>query len=190
MHLNVSSFVQVLGSFFREFCLINVLIKQRKMMMKLFLLTAVFPFSAFSATSIPFKNKELIKRFYKEVYVDWDMETADEMLSPNFVSHDWLEHKQKGPVAFRNYYVAFKKAIPDAIYEAKDILADGDRVAVRWEMHGSYQGAFPGIDIVPTGQAVTLRGVAIYRVENEKLMERWVVSDLYELLKNIQESSK
>jgi predicted ester cyclase len=139
---------------------------------------------------IPIKNKELLKRFYNEVYVDWNMETADEMLSPNFVSHDWPENIGKGPKAFRNYYTVFNKAVPDAKYEVKDILADGDRVAVRWEMHGTYQGAFPGIDIPPAGQAVTLKGVAIYRVENNKLTERWVVSDLYELLKNIKEQSK
>jgi predicted ester cyclase len=138
----------------------------------------------------PIANKELLMRFYKEVYVDWNMETADEMLSPDFVSHDWPENLGKGAKAFRNYYALFNKAVPDAKYEVKDILADGERIAVRWEMHGTYREAFPGIDISPAGQAVILKGVAIYRVENNQLMERWVVSDLYELLKNIQGQSK
>ncbi|WP_316809907.1 ester cyclase [Pedobacter heparinus] len=157
--------------------------------MKLFMLTALFPLFAFPTPS-PVKNKELLKRFYKQVYVEWNMKMADEMLSPNFVSHDWRQSLGKGPKAFRNYYSVFNKAVPDAKYEVQDILADGDRVAVRWEMHGTYQRAFPGIDIPAAGQAVTLKGVAIYRVENNKLMERWVVSDLYELLKNIQGQSK
>ncbi|QNL51870.1 ester cyclase [Olivibacter sp. SDN3] len=157
--------------------------------MKLMLLTALFPLFSYSAPN-PSKNKELLKRFYKELYVDWNMETADEMLSPDFISHDWPEKGQKGPKAFRKYYVAFKKAVPDAKYEVKDILADGDRVAVRWEMRGTYSEPFPGIDILPNGQTVILKGVAIYRVEDEKLMERWVVSDLHGLLKTIQEPSK
>ncbi len=155
--------------------------------MNFFLLTAVFPFLA-SATPTPLKNKELLKRFYKEVYVDWNMRTADELLSPDFISHDWPKNGQKGPEAFRNYYQAFRKALPDATYEVKDMLADGDRVAVRWEMRGTYRAAFPGIEAVPAGQAVTLRGVAIYRIDNGKLVERWVVSDLYELLKNMEKS--
>lgn len=157
--------------------------------MSYFLLTAVLPVFtvAFQPSS---KNKELLKRFYKEVYVDWNMEVADEMLSPDFVSHDWPEHGQKGPRAFRDYYAALRKAVPDASYEVKDLIADGDRVAVRWEMHGTHLGNFPGIDMAPTGQPITLKGVAIYRVSNGKLMERWVVSDLYGLLKEVRESSR
>lgn len=153
--------------------------------MNFFLLTALFPFFAYPTS----ENKALLKRFYKEVYVDWNMETADELLSPEFISHDWPEG-QKGPEAFRHYYKAFKKSLPDASYEVKDILADGDRVAVRWEMHGTYREPFPGIDIAPAGQAVTLKGVAIYRVENGKLAERWVVSDLYALVKTMKGTAK
>lgn len=153
--------------------------------MKFFLLTAMLPFFADPASHNPDKNRELLKRFYKEVYVDWNMETADDLLSPEFTSHDW-PRGQQGPEAFRNYYNAFKKALPDAKYEVKDILADGDRVAVRWEMQGTYREPFPGIDITPAGQAVTLKGVAIYRIENGKLAERWVVSDLYGLLKTMK----
>jgi len=52
-------------------------------------------------------------------------------------------------------------------------------------MLGTYQDAFPGIDTPPAGQAITLKGVAIYRVEKGKLAERWVVSDMYGLLKEL-----
>jgi hypothetical protein len=42
---------------------------------------------------------------------------------------------------------------------------------------------------LPPARAITLKGIAIYRVESGKLMERWVVSDLYGLLEEIRESS-
>jgi predicted ester cyclase len=133
-------------------------------------------------------NKELLRRFYHEVYVHWNMEMADEVLSPHFISHDWPQGTPAGPQAFRAYYVMFRKAVPDAGYHVDDLIAEGDKVVVRWRMRGTYDGAFPGIDVPPTGQPVTLRGVAIYRVENGKLMERWVVSDLFGLLKEIREA--
>ena len=38
-------------------------------------------------------------------------------------------------------------------------------------------GAFRGL--APTGRAIALKGIAIYRVEGGKLMERWVVSDMH-----------
>ena len=38
--------------------------------------------------------------------------------------------------------------------------------------------------IAPTGGPIVLKGIAIYRIEGGKLMERWVVSDLYGVLEN------
>ena len=131
-------------------------------------------------------NKQLLRRFYKEVYVDWNMEMADEVLSPRFISHDWPEGGPTGPKAFRDYYVAIRLAIPDARYEVDDLIAEGDRVAVRWRMLGTHEGAFG--DIPASGKSIVLKGIAIYRVEEGLLMERWVVSDLYGVLQQIRET--
>ena len=127
-------------------------------------------------------NKELVRRFYKEVYVDWNMALADDVVSPQFRSHDWPQGAT-GPNAFREYYSAIRSALPDARYEVDDLIAEGDRVVVRWRLLGTQTGAFGRI--APTGRRITLKGIAIYRVEGGKLMERWVVSDLYGALEEI-----
>ena|SRR5690349_1576052 len=133
-------------------------------------------------------NKELVRRFYKEVYVDWNMAVADALLSPTFVSHDWPKGGPTGPRAFRNYYSALRSAVPDAHYVVDDLIAEGDKVVVRWRLLGTHQRAFNGIP--PTGAAITLRGIAIYRLEAGKLIERWVVSDLYGVLQANAPSEK
>jgi steroid delta-isomerase-like uncharacterized protein len=127
-------------------------------------------------------NKELVRRFYKEVYADWNMALVDAVLSPHFVSHDWPEGA-RGPQAFREYYSAIRAAVPDARYVVDELIAEGDRVVVRWRLLGTHQGAFRGL--APTGRAITLKGVAVYRLEDGKLMERWVVSDLYGMLAEV-----
>lgn len=132
-------------------------------------------------------NKGLIRRFYKEVYVDWNMALVDEVVSPQFTSHDWPENGPTGPQAFRDYYSAIRSAVPDAHYEVDDLIAEGDRVVVRWRLLGTHKGNFAGI--APSGKAITLRGIAIYRVEGGKLMERWVVADLHGVLEQIGGSS-
>jgi len=132
-------------------------------------------------------NKELLRRFYKEVYVDWNMELVDEVVSPQFISHDWPESGPTGPQAFRDYYAAIRSAVPDARYEVDDLIAEGDRVVVRWRLLGTHKGEFSGI--APTGRPIVLKGVAIYRVESGMLMERWVVSDLYGALEQIRGTS-
>jgi steroid delta-isomerase-like uncharacterized protein len=125
-------------------------------------------------------NKELVRRFYKEVYGAWNMALVDTVVSPRFVSHDWPEGGPTGPQAFRDYYSAIRSAVPDARYVVDDLIAEGDRVVVRWKMLGTHEGAFG--DIPATGEAITLKGIAVYRLEEGKLVERWVVSDVYALL--------
>jgi predicted ester cyclase len=132
-------------------------------------------------------NKELLRRFYKEVYVDWNMALADEVVSPQFTSHDWPKDGPTGPQGFRDYYSALRSAVPDARYEVDDLIAEGDRVVVRWRLLGTHKGDFRGI--AATGRPIALKGIAIYRVDGGKLMERWVVSDLYGLLEEIRGSS-
>ena len=132
-------------------------------------------------------NKGLVRRFYKEVYVDWNMSRADAVLSPRFTSHDWPDGGPTGPKAFRDYYSALRSAVPDARYEVDDLIAEDDKVVVRWRLLGTHKGSFRGI--APTGRPIVLKGIAIYRLDGGKLMERWVVSDLHGALEESRQPS-
>ena len=125
-------------------------------------------------------NKKLVRRFYKEVYGHWNMTMVNEVVSPRFTSHDWPEGIPMGPEGFRTFYSAIRTALPDARYEVDDLISESDKVVVRWRLLGTHQGDFRGIG--PTGRAITLKGIAIYRVDGGKLMERWVVTDLWDAL--------
>ncbi|MFL5616729.1 MAG: ester cyclase [Gemmatimonadaceae bacterium] len=127
-------------------------------------------------------NKQLVRRFYKEVYGDWNMSLVEEVVSPRFTSHDWPEGTPRGPEGFRMFYSAIRTALPDARYEVDDLISEGDKVVVRWRLLGTHEGDFRGI--APTGRAIVLKGIAIYRVEGGRLMERWVVTDLHAALES------
>jgi steroid delta-isomerase-like uncharacterized protein len=132
-------------------------------------------------------NKELLRRFYKEVYVDWNMSLVDDVVSPQFTSHDWPADGPTGPQAFRDYYTELRSAVPDARYEVDDLIAEGDRVVVRWRLLGTHKGDFKGL--APTGRPIVLKGIAIYRIEDGKLEERWVVSDLHAVIEEARGST-
>lgn len=132
-------------------------------------------------------NKQLVARFYQEIYQQWQMGKVDAYLSADFVSHDWPAG-MVGPEGFKAYYEVFRTAVPDAHYEVLDLVAEDDRVVVRWQMTGTHAGEFPGIDIQPTGRPITLNGVAIYRIENNLMAERWVVSDLYSAIQEVKQA--
>jgi predicted ester cyclase len=132
-------------------------------------------------------NKELIRRLYKEVLFDWNMELVDAVVSPEFRSHDWPKDGPTGPQAFRDFYSGIRSALPDAQYEIYDIITEDGRVVVGWRLLGTHKGNFRGI--AATGLVFTLNGIAIYRLEGGTLMERWVETDVHRLLGEIQRSS-
>ena len=132
-------------------------------------------------------NKKIIQRLYKEILEDWNMPLADELVADQFTSHDWPKGSPSGPEAFRNYYSnVIRSVLPDARYEVDDMIAEGDKVVVRWRLLGTHKGNF--LDISPTGRWVTLKGIAMYRLEDSKVTERWVVTDLHGLLQKLKES--
>ena len=87
-------------------------------------------------------NKELVRQFYKSVFGDWNFALVDEVVSTQFRSHDWPESGPSGPQAFRDFYSAIRFALPDARYEVDDLIAEGDRVVVRWRLLGTHKATF------------------------------------------------
>ena len=138
--------------------------------------------------AITTRNKQTVQRLYKEVLAEWNLSLVDELVADQFFSHDWPEGGPRGPQPFRDFYVnIICSALPDARYEVDDLIGEGDKEVVRWRLVGTHKGKFQ--DIAPTGRAVTLNGVAIYRLRDGQLVERWVVTDLHGLLSELRESS-
>ena len=54
---------------------------------------------------------------------------------------------------------AIRFVVPDARYEFDDLIAEDDKVVVRWRLLGTHEGVFGGI--APTNQAIALKGIAI-----------------------------
>ncbi len=121
-------------------------------------------------------NKELVKLFYEEVYKNGNIELIDELISPDFVSHNWPKGL-KGPEGFKMHYAKFREAIPNAEYIVKEFIAEGERVMIRWEVIGIYQKRISGINIQYIGQKISLKGVSIYYVENDFFVQRRIFFD-------------
>jgi predicted ester cyclase len=59
------------------------------------------------------------------------------------------------------------------------MIADGDKVVVRWRGEATHRGDFLGIP--PTGRDAPMTGIAIYRLSEGRVVERWVEADLFGL---------
>ncbi|HEU4329763.1 MAG TPA: ester cyclase [Lapillicoccus sp.] len=64
-------------------------------------------------------------------------------------------------------------ALPELQIEIRDMIAQDDRVAVRWVARAIHTGSLFGER--PTGRLVTVDGVTIHRVLDTRIAEDWEV---------------
>jgi hypothetical protein len=57
-------------------------------------------------------------------------------------------------------------------YTVENLIAEGDKVVVRWRWNATHKGEFLGIPA--TGKEAPMTGIAIYRVTRGRIVERWV----------------
>jgi len=104
------------------------------------------------------------------------MAVIDELFSPNFVYHSGTE-EGIGLENLKKQTSEGFSAFPDAHYTIDDMVAEGDKVAVRCTVTGTHKGEFMGIP--PTNKKVTVWGISIVRIVGGKLVEEW---DSYDML--------
>lgn len=64
-----------------------------------------------------------------------------------------------------------------------DTVASEDKVVVRIMINGKHIA--PAFGIEPTGKKTSCETIEIYRLENCKIVERWVLSDVVGLMKQL-----
>jgi predicted SnoaL-like aldol condensation-catalyzing enzyme len=88
-----------------------------------------------------------------------------------------------GSAGLELFYGAFHASFPDAQLYLDDVLAAGDKLAVRYHIDATHSGAFNGIPA--TGKRVTFGGATIMRFADSKVVERWSESDFLGLMQQL-----
>lgn len=124
-----------------------------------------------------------MRRVSQAVWNDGELDLIDELFAPDYVRHGGPPGTVTGPEGERRHREGFRMAFPDLIIEADDIVAEGDRVAIRYTWRGTYQGTWPGLPV--GGKPVTMSGIAIHRLCGGKLTDLWVVGDELGLMRQL-----
>lgn len=116
-------------------------------------------------------NKQLVRRLYTDYLNPGHLDRLGDVVSADFVGRDGA----RGPAAFGAPIAALRAAFPDLTYTLQDVVAEDDRVAVRWVLHGTFTGAFRSF--APSGKAIENTGCAIFQVAGGKLVHATVETD-------------
>jgi predicted ester cyclase len=85
--------------------------------------------------------------------------------------------------AHEGFALGFYGAFPDLRHEIEDVFAAGDRVAVRFVLHGTHSGAFFGVP--PTNRRIRVAGHVILQVSNDRVAKLLGVFDEAGLMRQL-----
>lgn len=127
-------------------------------------------------------NKKTVARFYERVLNGGDLGALEQLATPDYEEHDPLPGQGTGRDGLRDRVQAIASAFGQR-FTVEDVIAEGDRVVVRWTGSGTHVGEFMGIPA--TGRSFTIAGIDVYRVVDKKMAEHWHVVDQFALLQQL-----
>ncbi len=129
------------------------------------------------------ENKAIVRRFCEQVLVKRNLAIVDELLTEGFVDHTPGFGLPPNRDGFRQSMVMVHAAFPDLEFEIEDLIAEGDRVAMRSRVTGTHKGEIAGIQ--PTGNRVSVNTIHIFRIASARIAENWDIADLLGLMQQI-----
>jgi len=129
------------------------------------------------------RNKDVIRRFFDEMWNPWNFAKADELLAADIVFKGTLGNELRGRDAFRTYMRKVQAAFPDFHNTILELTAEDDRVVARTFYRGTHGGEIFGL--APSGKAISYAGAAFFRIKDGQVIEGWVLGDLLGLLREL-----
>jgi steroid delta-isomerase-like uncharacterized protein len=117
-------------------------------------------------------GKHLVDAFIQELFTLGDLTAVDRYLDPAFVNHD--PPYPGGPdtaEGMRQAAVMFRAACPDWHSDLEQLVEEGDIVVERFTARGTRRDELMGVPA--NGEPLELRGINIFRIRDDRIVERW-----------------
>jgi steroid delta-isomerase-like uncharacterized protein len=105
------------------------------------------------------KNKAIIRRYYEEVLNQGDIDALRDIAMSDYVENDPLPGQTRGLAGLRERVEMLRGAL-NPHFTIEDLVAEGDRVVVRWTQRGMQVRDFLGLPA--TGKQFTISGIDIH----------------------------
>ena len=117
------------------------------------------------------QNKAVVRRIVEDYWNKKNPALAGELFATDCSLHT-PDGDLQGVKGAAQLYDAYATAFPDFRITAEDTVAEGDRVALRYNFTGTNKGPLGAIPA--SGNRVTVSGIVIFRLAGGKVAEgRW-----------------
>jgi steroid delta-isomerase-like uncharacterized protein len=129
------------------------------------------------------QNKQVVRQ-YIEAFNRQDTERLGQLVSSTNQSFEFSGmHTSMDWNRTQQFFAIFWTAFPDLSAKIEDIVAEGDKVAIRVLNTGTHKGDFQGIP--PTGKRVSFEGRDFMALRDGKIVEQQAGVDMMELMQQI-----
>ena len=122
------------------------------------------------------ENKALAHHWWQEVWAKGNLDAVDELCSSDYVFYNPPGGYPPDREGYKQDVMDFFNSFVEVEAPIEDIVAEGDKVVVRWTWSGTHVAEFWGAP--PTGKRITMRGITILRIVGGKIVEEWEEMDL------------
>jgi len=130
------------------------------------------------------RMKALVEAHYDAGVNHQDLSRIDDQLTDDFVDHSMPPGTPTGPGPVKAWLAQLKSTFPDLQVVTDDVVAEGDRVAVRATWTGTHLSEIFGVPA--TGRKITFSGAVFWRIAGERIAERWAFLDTPSLMRQLQ----
>jgi steroid delta-isomerase-like uncharacterized protein len=127
-------------------------------------------------------NKTIV-HLYTEAFNNRDLSIIDEIVADNFVDHHYPPDLPPGPEGVKQWYNMLFTAFPDGRALIEDVIAEENKVVIRYQLLGTHEGDFMGIPA--TGKQFSMTSINIVRIVDGQLVESWETDDRLGLLQQL-----
>ena len=120
--------------------------------------------------------KELVERFYHEVWNRADEAAAREILHADFRFRGSLGPERRGPEGFIEYMRSIHAALAGFTCTIDDLIVVHDRAAARMTFSGVQRDRLFSVE--PTGREIRWSGAAFFTTDGRQITTLWVQGDV------------
>jgi steroid delta-isomerase-like uncharacterized protein len=136
------------------------------------------------------ETKAVVRRAYVDGMNRRDMAVIRQSFSADYVNHFPAgQGEVRGIDDFTRTLGDFLDAFTDLVFTIDDVLAEGERVALRWSARGihtgNYRGIPPTVVIPATGREISFSATDIYRVVDGQIVEEWNTLDGFDIMRQM-----
>jgi steroid delta-isomerase-like uncharacterized protein len=129
------------------------------------------------------ENKEIVRQFWG-VWEEGNLGLVDELVGLDYVNHSpGIPNQPEGPEGIKAVVSMFRAGMPDLRVVIEDVIAEGDKVMMRYRIEGTHEGELFGVP--PTGRRVSIESITVERVSGRKIREHWRVTDTLDMMQQL-----